>query len=127
MANYKSPYSINEEVKIIEYLISHDGIEKIKGNVIWKNMANDIDTNRTWQSLKEHFRRSMTKKLNCSFYNLTLSQKQQIISVYGNKSNINKEATRKKNQSNIPDETETETLFEDDDSSDKSEVFDIST
>lgn len=85
MAGYKPIYTIDEEMKIIEYLIENNGIEKVKGNLIWQYMARDTGLKRSWQSLKDHFRRAMFKKLNFPQYNLTRAQQEQIRDIYENK------------------------------------------
>lgn len=60
----RRPYSHTEQIAILTY-IHNKGLEGfVKGNKIWKVMeAKNICPGRTWQSLKENYRRQITRHL----------------------------------------------------------------
>ncbi|XP_045120853.1 uncharacterized protein LOC123510107 isoform X2 [Portunus trituberculatus] len=58
-------YTHWEELKTLEYIKESCSYHKLKGVAFWKKMeAKNIVPERTWQSLKEHFRRQIMPKLN---------------------------------------------------------------
>ncbi|XP_017304608.1 dentin sialophosphoprotein [Diaphorina citri] len=62
------PYLHYEKVKMLNYLKTKK-LDSIKGNVFWKLMeADNVLPERTWQSLKNHFFRSLVHELR--MYNL---------------------------------------------------------
>ncbi|CAH0549991.1 unnamed protein product [Brassicogethes aeneus] len=55
------PYTNNEKKKIVEFIIREKGHYNLQGNLLWKAMEKEFD--RTWQGLKEHFKKQMFPKL----------------------------------------------------------------
>ncbi|KAJ9575973.1 hypothetical protein L9F63_007162, partial [Diploptera punctata] len=56
----RRPYGESERRKIIEFIIKKNAYNQLTGNIFWQMMeANQICPGRTWQSLKEHFRKKV--------------------------------------------------------------------
>ncbi|KAJ8880772.1 hypothetical protein PR048_017243 [Dryococelus australis] len=56
------PYSMKEKRMIVDYVIEHESFSSLKGNVLWQEMSKDLANNgisRSWQSLKEHYRKQI--------------------------------------------------------------------
>lgn len=63
----KGSYSTDEDLKILKFIIHYQRYADIKGNQLWKEMEEKhICFNRSWQSMKERFRKSIIGNL--SFY-----------------------------------------------------------
>lgn len=66
---HRRPYSRVEEIEILKYIIEHKAYHCLRGIAIWKKMeAACIGNYRTYQSMKEHFRKYMIHRLNEKFY-----------------------------------------------------------
>lgn len=59
-----SLYTEDEERKIVQYIVSTKSINLIKGDKLWKDMEKAGIVDRTWQSLKQHFRKRIIYDLN---------------------------------------------------------------
>ena len=58
-------YSKKEEQQIIDYIVDHDYYKILKGNSVWKSMENaGVGCGRSWQSMKEYFRKCIFVKIN---------------------------------------------------------------
>ena len=58
---YRTPYSKKQEQEIVNFLLTHSAYKMLKGNSIWQRME-DMGVCkgcRTWQSMKEHFRKKI--------------------------------------------------------------------
>ena len=56
----KMLYCKNEQQEIIDWIVKNEAYKSLKGNEIWKQMQEDnVGRGRTWQSLKEHFRKTL--------------------------------------------------------------------
>ncbi|OTF84229.1 hypothetical protein BLA29_012398 [Euroglyphus maynei] len=60
---FPKSYTINEDGEIIKYIIKKGRYKEIKGRSLWENMENERVCNRTWQSMKEHFRKVIVPKI----------------------------------------------------------------
>ena len=61
----------------MEFIINNGYEEIIGGNTVWKLMVErNILEGRTWQSIKERFRKSILNRLD--FFDLTPEQKQKL-------------------------------------------------
>ena len=57
-------YSRDEDLKIIEFISENKRFDDVKGNELWKIMVDrNVVEGRTWQSLKERFRKVIMKKI----------------------------------------------------------------
>ncbi|UXI14814.1 hypothetical protein NH340_JMT00757 [Sarcoptes scabiei] len=64
--NLKLPYTEEEDFLILRYIITTNRYSEIKGKKLWIDMENDrICPNRTWQSMKERYRRIIAPNLPC--------------------------------------------------------------
>uniref|UniRef100_A0A8D8ST78 Uncharacterized protein n=1 Tax=Cacopsylla melanoneura TaxID=428564 RepID=A0A8D8ST78_9HEMI len=60
----RSKFTEKEKQSMIEYLVEHyDTLELIKGNMFWMQMSHELDTQRSWQSLRSNFFQSIMKNL----------------------------------------------------------------
>lgn len=63
MSGYRKPYVPKEEEAILQYIIDKNAYMSLRGNAVWKAMENADITDRTWQSMKEHFIKKIVHKL----------------------------------------------------------------
>ncbi|XP_050711722.1 trichohyalin-like isoform X2 [Eriocheir sinensis] len=57
-------YTSIEKLKILAYIHKEKLHDKVNGNIIWKKMEEEeVCPGRTWQSMKEHFRKSLSHQL----------------------------------------------------------------
>lgn len=68
MSGYRKPYTKEEELAILKYIVANKGYTLLRGREFWQNMEAATVTDRTWQSMKEHFRKVMVGNLNSSYY-----------------------------------------------------------
>ena len=56
----KMPYCKNEQQEILDWIVKNEEFKALKGNEVWKKMEEEnVGRGRTWQSLKEHFRKTL--------------------------------------------------------------------
>jgi hypothetical protein len=62
----RRPYTRQEQQKIVDYLVKQDAFAMVGGNRVWQQMeaAGVCRGGRTWQSMKEHFRRQLVHRIN---------------------------------------------------------------
>lgn len=61
----RAPYSIKEDEDILKFIIKQQAFDHIKGTLFWRKMESKaICPYRTWQSMKEHFRKKIVYNLN---------------------------------------------------------------
>lgn len=64
MSGYQPEYTLEEELAILKFIIEKEAYHILRGTTIWIEMEEaQITNNRTWQSLKEHFRKQMSNRL----------------------------------------------------------------
>lgn len=69
MSRHRYPYSKQEEKEIINYIINRKAYNRLRGIEFWQEMEKaNIGENRTYQSLKEHFRKIIFRRLNRKNY-----------------------------------------------------------
>lgn len=72
MAGYRFPYTHNEELDILKYIIDNEAYSRLRGNMLWQEMeAAGVGKQRTKQSLKEHFRKVIANRLSRVYYELS--------------------------------------------------------
>ncbi|KAF7279989.1 uncharacterized protein LOC143201755 [Rhynchophorus ferrugineus] len=77
MSGYRPSYTISEDKRILRYILDGDYIPQVMGNSLWKQMENDnICPERTWQSLKNRFRRHIMPCVTRPEYQLELHEKE---------------------------------------------------
>lgn len=60
----RTKFTEKEKDMIVGYLVKHyDTLELIRGNMFWMQMAHDMDTHRSWHSLKNNFFQNIIKNL----------------------------------------------------------------
>ena len=75
-ANY---YTTEEDLKMLSFILDNGRSADTGGVSLWQLMEfREVVEGRSWQSLKERFRRSILKRLD-SFDNLTADQKQRLL------------------------------------------------
>ena len=62
---FRTPYSKKQEQEIINVLVKLSAYKMVKGNSIWQRMEEQgvCKRARTWQSMKEHFRKKIIHKI----------------------------------------------------------------
>ncbi|EEZ98702.1 hypothetical protein TcasGA2_TC001241 [Tribolium castaneum] len=65
-----SLYSQDEEKKIVDYIVANNDFYRIKGDKLWQEMAEAQVVNRSWHSLKQHFRKRIVHELHYPRYEL---------------------------------------------------------
>lgn len=69
MSGYRPPYTRQEEVNILKYIIENDAYYRLRGRALWQEMEEaGVGKDRTHHSLKEHFRKAMAPRLNKKYY-----------------------------------------------------------
>lgn len=69
MSGYRPPYTLQEEEEILKFIIRNKCYLRLRGRAVWQEMEKEgVGNERTYQSLKEHFRMYMAKRLNSSHY-----------------------------------------------------------
>ena len=63
-------YSKNEQKEILDWIVENEAFASLKGNEIWKRMeAENVGRGRSWQSLREHFRKTIIKQIHLFGFN----------------------------------------------------------
>lgn len=108
-------YCQTEEKKIVDYIIEHDAFHRIKGDKLWKEMeASEIILKRSWQSLKEHFRKHIIYDLHLPRYNLD-EKNLQLFREYFYRQSVKR--GKNKTQNNVTYECTLPSSSDDDDTS----------
>lgn len=76
------PYSQKEEKIILDFIIEQQAFNLLKTNSFWKQLESKNLLDRTYQSMKEHFRKVILLQLHYPFYELTPEIRQQITNGY---------------------------------------------
>ena len=63
-------YTPDEQKKIVDYIVEHEAFDLVKGDKIWKDMEKLKVVERSWQSLKQHFRKRIIYELHYPRYKL---------------------------------------------------------
>lgn len=63
-------YTDAEEKAMMNYILQNNQISRLKGDQLWKEMEQQNVVNRTWQSMKQHFRKIMIQNIRSEKYNL---------------------------------------------------------
>lgn len=67
----RRPYTRKEENEILHYITENEVHYDLRGNAVWKNMVQaGVGQSRTYQSLKEHFRRFIVDRLHKKYFNI---------------------------------------------------------
>ena len=78
--NFKSsrmPYSKNEQQEIVDWIVKNGAFSEVKGNQLWKRMeAENVGRGRTFQSLKEHFRKTIITQIH------TFNLRQEVVDYF---------------------------------------------
>nr|CAD7263290.1 unnamed protein product [Timema shepardi] len=71
-------YTLKEEQTILKYIADNNMYDKVKGRQMWQLMASSRGINkRTWQSLKEHYIKSMIPRIDS--FDLTKKEKNKFM------------------------------------------------
>ena len=78
---HKSCYSLSEDELILEFIVKSKRFDELKGNSLWEEAEKkDICGGRSWQSMKERFRKQIMP--NIDTYDITKKEKQRLKSYY---------------------------------------------
>lgn len=73
-------YSRVEKEAILKYIINRDEYDRVRGRQMWQEMERRRTCpNRTWQSMKEHFLKTLVLQLDC-FDFVTAEQRRRLLS-----------------------------------------------
>ncbi|CAH0563553.1 unnamed protein product [Brassicogethes aeneus] len=64
------PYSHEEANEIIQYIIENEAYFRVKGNALWNELEESGRLNRTFSSMKEHFKKTLMYQLHYPRFNL---------------------------------------------------------
>lgn len=70
----KARYLISDDKEIIDYLLKNNLECEVKGNRIWKEMEQDMEKRRTWQSLKNRYLKNILPELHLTKYELNAAE-----------------------------------------------------
>nr|CAD7605582.1 unnamed protein product [Timema genevievae] len=56
-------YTRNEKKAIVKYIVKNNDIDRVKGRALWEEMEEELKIGRTWQSMKEHFIKSIVPNM----------------------------------------------------------------
>jgi len=66
----KLPYCKKEQLEIVEWIVKYSAYKLLRGNMVWQRMEEvGVGRGRSWQSLKEHFRKAVINQIHT--YGLT--------------------------------------------------------
>ncbi|KAL3278604.1 hypothetical protein HHI36_016146 [Cryptolaemus montrouzieri] len=82
MSGYRKPYTVEEEMKILEYIIRTKGHNRVRGLTMWKELSRDELPDRTYQSLHERFRRHIVNNLPSETYDIPTKEQQKIKKIF---------------------------------------------
>lgn len=83
MSGYRPPYTHQEELDILNYIIEHKAYDRLRGKALWVEMEEaEVGKDRTHHSLKEHFRKYMASRLTKSFYEIDDAELKKIRLAY---------------------------------------------
>lgn len=82
MAGYRPPYTLDEDELILKTIIDTKGFYGLRGTEFWKDFANCGIIDRTWQSLKERFKKEIVPNIFNSKYNIPKLHKKMIYVAY---------------------------------------------
>lgn len=94
MSGYRNPYTVEEERKILHYIIRKNAFYRLRGLEFWKEVCKDILPNRTYQSLHERFRKYIINNIQNSGYDLSLEEQIKIKTIYGDLARKKKPETK---------------------------------
>lgn len=81
MSGYRVPYSIDEDILILKTIIEVDGYYRLRGRAFWQDMEKTglfEPGGRSWQSLKEHFRKAILPNIYNPKYKIPAVHKMMI-------------------------------------------------
>ena len=105
-----APYAKADSEAILNYIVKNQDYGRVGGRSLWVEMeAKEVVSDRSWQSLKEHFRKVIMRKI-ASFHFLTLEQRSKLEAKNGVK--VNKEDEKEDAESEELDGAEGEELGE---------------
>ena len=81
------PYYFHEKIKILQYIVEEKAYHALRGRKFWQDMEKTI-TDRTWQSLRDHFRRILLPSLHLRKYGLSDQEVRTIQSACGIKPSV---------------------------------------
>ena len=80
---FNTLYTLSEDESILEFVIKSKRLDELKGNIVWKiAQKEDICQGRSWQSMKERFRKHIMPNIDLSQYDITLKQKERLKSFF---------------------------------------------
>eukprot|EP00090_Calanus_glacialis_P016457 TRINITY_DN25768_c0_g1_i1.p1 TRINITY_DN25768_c0_g1~~TRINITY_DN25768_c0_g1_i1.p1 ORF type:complete len:1107 (-),score=385.74 TRINITY_DN25768_c0_g1_i1:97-3417(-) len=57
---HKLPYCKKEQQEMVDWIVKYSAFKLVKGNLVWQRMEEaKVGRGRSWQSLKEHFRKGI--------------------------------------------------------------------
>ncbi|XP_050301661.1 uncharacterized protein LOC126739885 [Anthonomus grandis grandis] len=78
------PFQIADDKKILKYIIDKKFECEVGGNVIWQKMAQEeVCPNRSWQSLKNRFKRYIKCDIGRPEFGLTIKEIQHLKQIWG--------------------------------------------
>ncbi|KAJ8981944.1 hypothetical protein NQ317_002116 [Molorchus minor] len=82
MSGYRPMYTADEDTIILKYIVASKAYYKVKGRGFWIDLSNSGLIDRTWQSLKERFDKTIIAKINNPRYNISIVERKNIQLAY---------------------------------------------
>ncbi|XP_044750287.1 uncharacterized protein LOC123310722 [Coccinella septempunctata] len=82
MSGYRNPYTVEEERKILHYIIRKNGFYRLRGLQFWKELERDELPSRTYQSLHERFRKYIINNIRNPAYDLSVEEQKKLKRIY---------------------------------------------
>ena len=58
------PYTVEEDLSMIAFVLKHNMVDRMKGRAVWKMAADEqLCSGRTWESMKVRFRKEILPKI----------------------------------------------------------------
>jgi hypothetical protein len=81
-----SQYSLEEDENIIKYILNSKRFDELKGNSIWEEAQKKAICHRTWQSMKERFKKNIMP--NIDSYDFTKKEKSTLKKYFYNEREV---------------------------------------
>ena len=73
-SNGRNPYTVQDQKAIIQYIVKKQRYNDVKGRELWERMEKVDVCGRTWQSMKEHFRKQIKDQIGAVKFGLSAEE-----------------------------------------------------
>ncbi|KAK4324359.1 hypothetical protein Pmani_004986 [Petrolisthes manimaculis] len=117
----RGAYTHKERKAIVDYIIKHKRFREVKGNTVWKRLESEqVCPGRTWQSMKEHYRRYII--YNLAQFKIEGSIVRRLLQPFAAVPSHLKNSSSKNNEEEIEEDEDEEEIEEEEEEEDEVEV-----